>query len=406
MKQQPSLSASVWQLLRRNISAGQLAGYAVANVVGLGIILTALMFYADATTEAGSDRKADPYFSSSFEVINKRVEGIGLTPVAFTEAEIDSIKSQPWARRVGKFTSSRFTVDAALDMGGRGISSSLFMEAIPDEFFDIRPRDWEFNPADPFIPLVLSRDYLALYNFGFAAPQGLPQLSEDVVATVPIALRLRGSSGRDATMKGGIVGFSSRLNTIAVPQSFMDWANERFAPGEPPMPPSRLIVETDPSLAAGKSEWLHSHGMQSSADSSDASAGRLARFSAVASGVVSGIGGVISLMAVFILFLSIWLILQKSRDRLSQLMLLGYSPRDAGLPLQRLVAGINLAVAALALAAMFAARSAWSPSLALLDLGGASLLPVLSVAAGFAIIVTAANVITIRRHLTRLWHDR
>lgn len=34
----------VWQLLRRNISVGQLAGYAVANLVGLAIVLTAVQF--------------------------------------------------------------------------------------------------------------------------------------------------------------------------------------------------------------------------------------------------------------------------------------------------------------------------------------------------------------------------
>lgn len=400
---QPNLAAPVWQLLRRNISAAQFAGYGVANVVGLAIILTALMFYADATTALGSEEKADPYFSAAFEVLNKEVEGIGLTPSAFTPAEIDSIRRQPWARRVGEFTSSRFTVNASLDMGGRGFSTYLFMEAIPDEFFDIRPARWEFDPSRPFIPMVVNREYLALYNFGFAAPQGLPQLSEDVVATVPLSLRLSGAGGSEALMQGGIVGFSSRLNTIAVPQSFMDWANSRFAPGEPPLAPSRLIVETDPRMAAQKDAYLADHGIQTSADRSDAGAGRLARFTAIASSVVSAVGIVISLLAVFVLFLSIYLILQKSRERLSRLMLLGYSPADTARPLVRLVASVNLAVTLVALAAMFAARTLWHPALADLGLGGASVLPELSVAVAFLVIVTGANIVTIRRHLRHLW---
>ena len=40
----------VWRLLRRNISAGQLAGYALANLAGLAIVLTAIQFYRDITT--------------------------------------------------------------------------------------------------------------------------------------------------------------------------------------------------------------------------------------------------------------------------------------------------------------------------------------------------------------------
>ena len=39
----------VWRLLKRNISAGQLIGYAVANFVGLSIVLTAIQFYRDVT---------------------------------------------------------------------------------------------------------------------------------------------------------------------------------------------------------------------------------------------------------------------------------------------------------------------------------------------------------------------
>ena len=40
----------VWRLLRCNISAGQLAGYAVATLVGLAIVSVALQFYRDVTS--------------------------------------------------------------------------------------------------------------------------------------------------------------------------------------------------------------------------------------------------------------------------------------------------------------------------------------------------------------------
>lgn len=37
----------VWRLLRHNISAKQLAGYAIANLLGLTIVVAALQFYSD-----------------------------------------------------------------------------------------------------------------------------------------------------------------------------------------------------------------------------------------------------------------------------------------------------------------------------------------------------------------------
>lgn len=54
-------------------------------------------------------------------------------------------------------------------------------------------------------------------------------------------IMMRGN-GRVEQYKGNIVGFSNRLNTILVPQSFMKWANENFAPNAEAQP-ARLIIE-------------------------------------------------------------------------------------------------------------------------------------------------------------------
>ena len=47
-----------------------------------------------------------------------------------------------------------------------------------------------------------------------------------------------------AVQKVRLTGFSNRLNTILVPQAFMDWQNQRFAPGKEARP-SRLISGKD-----------------------------------------------------------------------------------------------------------------------------------------------------------------
>lgn len=58
---------------------------------------------------------------------------------------------------------------------------------------------------------------------------------------MPLEVELRGE-GKRQHFEGRIVGFSDRLNTILVPQQFMDWANQTFAP-EKTVGFSRLIVE-------------------------------------------------------------------------------------------------------------------------------------------------------------------
>ena len=95
----------MWRLLRRNISAGQIAGYALANLVGLAIVLTAIQFYRDVTTVWDDE---DSFISKDYLIISKKVSGLGSfmsgdgESTRFSEAEIADIASQPWARNVGR----------------------------------------------------------------------------------------------------------------------------------------------------------------------------------------------------------------------------------------------------------------------------------------------------------------
>lgn len=396
----------VWQLLRRNISKGQLFGYSLANAVGLTVVLVGLMFYLDSRH---SSDDSEQYFSNDYVVLSKTVEGIGFDPVAFSEQEIAEIEAQPWARKVGRFTSSQYTVYGSINIGGRGLTTYLFFESIPDEFFDVKPHGWDFDPEEGFIPIIINKDYLTLYNFGFAIPQGLPQLSEDVISAVPLDIRLTGENRAPEYFKAGIVGFSSRLNTIAVPQSFMDWANERFHPAvgsdaDSVPAPSRLILEVDRMQSDAMRGYLADHGLEIGGDK--AQDGKISRFLSVVSGVVTINGLIICALALFILMLSIFLLLQQSREKLRYLMLLGYSPSEVGRHYRRVVFAVNVAVTVVALAVTLLFRSGWSVSLSELGIGGASFLPVLLVAVAYLLLVTVINVRVIRSRMLRIWYNR
>lgn len=310
----------IWCLLKRNISKGQLLGYALANVVGLSVILIGTLFYADSQH---SNSDSDAFFSEDYIVLSKKVDGIGFTPVRFTSDDISNLEQQKWVKKVGKFSVSQFAVNGSVDMGGRGLSTYLFFESVPDEFFDVLPSGWYFKPEEKFVPIIMSRDYLTLYNFGFAIPQGLPQVSDKMVGAVPITLQLTGEGNVTETYSAAVVGFSSRLNTIAVPQSFMDWANKRYYSG-PPQEPSRLIVKIDRLAAADMERYLKEHDLEMAGDKG--STGNISAFLRVVSSVVATNGVVISMLALFILTLSIFLLLQKSKDTIRKLMFMASRP--------------------------------------------------------------------------------
>ena len=383
-------------LLKRNISKGQLTGYSIANLIGLTVILSGILFYCDSRHHQKTE---DKYFSDDYIVVSKKVKGINLEPVAFSEEEIEQISSQPWVKKLGRFTPADFSVNASINMGGKGMSSYLFFESVPDYFFDVIPQDWNFEPGKNFVPIVLNKDYLALYNFGFAIPQGLPQLSEEMIGTVPLKLLITGKNGRSEIFDAAVVGFSSRLNTIAVPQDFMDWANKRFGDNKN-YETSRLIIKID-RLNSDSEKYIEEKGYEIAGDKDGTS--KVSEFLGIVSGVVTATGLVIALLALFILLLSIFLLLQKSRPMLTNLILLGYSPYQAARFYEIAVLIINSSITILSVGFTFICRLIWHKSLISLGLGNANVLFMLGAALVYLVVISTINIFVIRKHLLAIW---
>lgn len=391
----------VWNLLKKNISPAQITGYAVANQIGLAIVLTALCFYSDMRRTYGD---GDSAMNADFMVISKPVPLLAVTggaDLGFDDEEIASLEAQPWVRRVGRFEAADFNVGASIDFNGRGMSTAMFFESVPDEFLDISPDQWQFDPESPSpeIPIILSKDYLALYNFGFAATRGLPQLSEDLISKVPLTVTAVGNGHYDR-LPARIVGFSSRLNTIAVPKSYMRWANERY--GEPTTrasKPSRLIIEVSSPGDPAIDTYLKRNGMEVAGEGAERS--RAVYLATVVTTVVVVIGIVISVLAVFILMLSIYLLIQKSREKLRDLMLLGYSPSQICSSYYRLIGLVNGAVLIGAIGAMLWASSLWHGTLQALNLRAAVPWPAIGVGCLLMALITLINFATIRRLVRR-----
>ena len=51
-------------------------------------------------------------------------------------------------------------------------------------FLDVLPKGWETSGVNDTLPVMISRDFLLLYNFGFAQSRNFPLLSEDLLKIV------------------------------------------------------------------------------------------------------------------------------------------------------------------------------------------------------------------------------
>ena len=392
----------VWKLLRRHISAGQLAGFFLANLFGMTIVLLSIQFYRDVLpvfTEGGSFMKRD------YLIATKKISALGSfagKSNTFSQDEIKELEAQPFAKGVGAFTPSLFKVSAGLGMQEAGIhlSTEMFFESVPDQYVDVSLDKWHFDEGSRVIPIIIPRNYLNLYNFGFAQSRSLPKLSEGLMSLVQMDVMIRGN-GRVEQYKGSIVGFSNRLNTILVPQSFMEWANRSFAP-EKEAEPSRLIVEVKNPTDTAITDYFRQKNYETEGNNADA--GKTTYFLRLITGIVMGVGLFISILSFYILMLSIFLLLQKNTVKLENLLLIGYGPTQVATPYYLLTAGLNAGVLFLSIGGVAWMRSYYIEVVRNLfpQLESGSLLPCILTGCLLFLAVSLLNMLAIRRKVGNL----
>ena len=394
----------VWKLMRRHISLGQLAGFFLANLCGMVIVLLSIQFYQDV---APVFTEGDSFMKKDYIIVSKKVSTLGSfvgKSSTFSASEIEEIEEQPFTKGVGEFTPSQFKVSAGVGMEqlGLNLSTAMFFESVPNRYVDVNLDEWHFEPGQDVVPIIIPRNYLNLYNFGFAQSRNLPQISEGVINMVNLEVRISGGGRRD-TYKGKIAGFSNRLNTILVPESFMAWANTHYAEGATRKDPSRLIVEVNNPTDDRIAQFFRERGYETEDDKLDA--GKTTWFLKVVVGIVLSVGLLISALSFYILMLSIYLLLQKNTTKLENLLLIGYGPNRVALPYQVLTIGPNAVVLVLSVGIVLYVRTLYldvvEKMFPALDAGGCWLMLVIGILLFVA--VSFFNVVAVRKKVASIW---
>ena len=395
----------VWKLLRQHISIPQFAGFAFANLFGMLIVLFGFQFYQDVLpvfTQQDSFMKADYLIMSKKIGMGNTISGRTNT---FSGSEIDDVSSQKFVKKVGKFTSTEYKVDASMGVNGVNVlNSELFFESVPDGFVDVPLKDWKYEPGSKEVPIILPRTYINMYNFGFAQSHSLPKISDGLVGMIDFEIFIQ-AGGKKEQFKGKVIGFSSRLNTILVPQAFMDWSNHEFAP-EDHSDPTRLIVEVGNPADENISQYLDENGYEVETDKLNAE--KTTYFLRMMVTMVMVVGLVISILSFYILMLSIYLLVQKNSSKLENLLLIGYSPANVSKPYQLLTMGLNIVVLIVAWVVLFFLRSYYMDFIETLfpDIDEGSMLPAILLGLVLFFIVSVLNIIAIRRKVMKIWNRK
>lgn len=230
----------LWKILLNKQGKWQFIIAGAGFCIGLFILLLSVQLYYDFNHILFAQQEKEN--QSSYLLINKTVTLLNTfdkSVSGFTASEIDTIRQQDFFVSIGEFQTNQFSISANLTMQ-LGFSTDLFFEAIPDKFIDNKPEEFKWEPEKNFVPVILSTEFLNLYNFGYAMTQGLPQLPPDAVKMVPFDVTIKGK-GKEQKLSARVVAFSDRIPSVLVPLDFMKWANAEF--GEGAKQPSRLIAE-------------------------------------------------------------------------------------------------------------------------------------------------------------------
>ena len=346
----------IWKLLRKHISIFELGVFFIANLIGIVVILSGIQIYADIKPLLTGEKSL---IGNQHMILSKPVERVGINSTSIPQEEINRLREQPFVLDIGEFSSSQYEVYGSLTFQGRKLSTMMFFESVPDKFVDVDSEAWHFETGDDIIPIIIPRNYLSLYNFGFSHTQDLPQITENLIKGVELDIELSGG-GYTRHLKGYIVGFSDRLNTILVPEDFMVWANSYFAP-HAQSETTRLIVEVENPAAPEVIAYMAENKLVS--EDKPAESNKALFLLKVCVAIIIGIGVLFSMLSIIILTLSIYLLLQKNINKLENLVLVGYTPTRVAMPYFMLTFALNISIYLIGIIAVSFVQSAYCNAL-------------------------------------------
>ncbi|MGE9290751.1 MAG: hypothetical protein ACQKBT_07165 [Puniceicoccales bacterium] len=317
-------------------SARQQFALGLAAVLGWFLALGALQGWIDFRDLLKNDQQ---WFRDDMIFLNRQVkltDSVGLTSSQITPKLLAEIRAAEGVTLAEPILRNHFP--ASVKIGGGAIPSivsEIFLEAIPEELFSPDLKDWQWKPGDPIVPVLVPRQFLNLYNFGFAPGKGLPPVSENTAKRVRFSLIAHPHYGDPAPFTASIAGFSDQIESILVPVSFLAWANQEFGTPQSPGYNRIALALKNPDSAAfhrllERHNLLSSHGTLQNA--------RLQILLDLALLILGSAGGIILILILLLFLTEAEALIASQRDRIQKLFFLGYSPnallvRMAGLRL-------------------------------------------------------------------------
>ncbi|MBL0883637.1 MAG: hypothetical protein IBJ16_09895 [Chitinophagaceae bacterium] len=298
--------------------------YAMAMIglsVALLLILAAVQIQVNYKELLEGKQNKDSV--ANFLVINKILTDQNIGKAVLKQEEIDDIQAQPFTEAIGVLQTSRFKASIQSSSNVFPFYTDIAFESVPDVFLDVNTKEWNWDENSAYVPIIVPGMFLDIYNFQFSLSQGLPQLTREVVKMIFFNVNVYSADGTTRVFKGKVVGFSDRISSLLIPQSFMNYANTLYGK-KSSSSPSRIIIRTKDPGHPDLISYLKQKQLTTDQDKT-----RFSKYRQIVEMAVSitGVTGLILfLFALLIFSLFIQLTISSCKEEIQLLISLGASP--------------------------------------------------------------------------------
>ena len=215
------------RVLFQNQDKTQLFIAVLGSIIGM-IFLISSIHYLIRVNEFG---KGEEILGPNTMIIQKKVSNsssLKITKNDFSNEEIERFKNETFVADAQAVICNNFNVLLLTDDPlVPKFSSDVFLQTVNAKFLDVPSKNWTWKEGDTIVPIVMPRDFLVMLNT-FMSASGIPQVSEDLAKDINFKLRISNETKKDF-ITARIVGFTNEIPSLLVPESFMNYANQKYA---------------------------------------------------------------------------------------------------------------------------------------------------------------------------------
>lgn len=292
----------------------------------LGLLLMMLAVHVYISLNKVMNRHDEGAHQYEYLIITKPVSTLNSLSLlskslgaGFNQRELNAIAEESLVKDMAPVKANGFDIQSNLSEDF-DFYADLYFEAVPDRFLDTIPENWGWTEGDT-LPIMLSKDWLDIYNFNVTMMYDMPQLSPETIRSMIFRVVVMGKGQRQA-FPAQVVGFSYRLPSVLVPLDFLEWANDQYGYEQPTI--GKVLIAVEDAASPEVKKWLEQKNYQASTEKT----GRQS-FRAMAQLVfsISGLIGLLFVILSLVIFvITLQLLLSQSKTEVARLIELGYTP--------------------------------------------------------------------------------